>query len=67
MVFGGGGKVGLYGRGKAENRAKVANLGLLEDVGATKVLGGTDPPDRQGILRSSPGKLLIKYTLENLF
>lgn len=45
----------------------MANLGLPEDVGATKVLGGTDPPDRQGILRSSPGKLLIKYTLEKLF
>lgn len=25
MVFGGGGKVGLYGRGKAENQAKVGS------------------------------------------
>lgn len=25
MVFGGGGKVALYGRGKAENRAKVGS------------------------------------------
>lgn len=62
MVFGGGGKVGLYGRGKAENRAKVGSgeSRIAWGCGGYQGSGGYGHPDRQGILRSSPEKLLIK-------